>query len=94
MENEFCTDKFLKNRPIYTRETGGLLTRKGQSDTDWKQTAETILDIMKQHPNQQGIILPYTDRIEKQLSELVSLKDRDLKKEIFNQFNKNREERN
>merc|ERR1711991_377704 len=31
---------------------------------------------------------------EKQLSELVSLKDRDLKKEIFNQFNKNREERN
>tara|TARA_B100000614_G_scaffold259935_1_gene285636 strand:- start:1056 stop:3296 length:2241 start_codon:yes stop_codon:yes gene_type:complete len=66
----------LKNRPVYTRETGGLLTRKGQSDTDWKQTAETILDIMKQHPNQQGIILPYTDRIEKQLSELITELDR------------------
>ncbi len=73
----------LKNRPIYTRETGGLLTRQGQSENDWKQTAETILEIMKQHPNQQGIILPYTDKIEKKLSELITELDRQQSKRLI-----------
>lgn len=61
----------LKNRPIFTRETGGLLTRGGQSDRDWKRTAETLIDILEQHPNQQGMILPYTDKIERKLSQLI-----------------------
>ena len=59
----------LKNRPIYTRETGGLLTRKGQSEADWNKTAQQILEIMDKYPNQRGIILPYTDRIERELSQ-------------------------
>jgi ATP-dependent DNA helicase DinG len=62
----------VENRPVYTRETGGLLTRQGQTDTDWRNTAKTIIEIMEQHPNQQGIILPYTDRIDKQLTELIA----------------------
>ena len=59
----------LEHRPIYTRETGGLLTKRGQSEADWTRTAETILEIMERYPNQRGIILPYTDRIERELSE-------------------------
>jgi len=59
----------LKNRPVYTRETGGLLTRKGQTEADWNKTVEQIVEIMERYPNQQGIILPYTDRIERELSQ-------------------------
>jgi ATP-dependent DNA helicase DinG len=62
----------LSNRPVYTRETGGLLTKKGQSDSDWNKTAEMIVEIMNRYPNQQGIILPYTDRIERELSERIA----------------------
>lgn len=59
----------LKNRPVYTRETGGLLTRKGQSEADWNKTAQQIMEIMDRYPNQRGIILPYTDKIERELSQ-------------------------
>jgi len=61
----------LENRPVFTRETGGLLTKNGQGEKDWRQTAKTIVDIMEQHPNAQGMILPYTDKIENKMAELI-----------------------
>ena len=61
----------LENRPVFTRETGGLLTKKGQTEADWRQTAKTIVDIMEQHPDTQGMILPYTDKIENKMAELI-----------------------
>jgi Rad3-related DNA helicase len=66
----------LQNRPIYTTLKGGNLTRSKRSEEQYMITAEQIVAIAKQFPDQKGLILPYTDEIEKNLVAAIEHLDR------------------
>tara|TARA_B100002019_G_scaffold35851_4_gene30024 strand:- start:371 stop:2584 length:2214 start_codon:yes stop_codon:yes gene_type:complete len=61
----------LSNRPIYTGKVGGKLSYTGKSDADVMKTVEAVIDIMNKYPNKKGLILPYTDSLEKLLVEAI-----------------------
>lgn len=55
----------LANRPVFTNIKGGRLTRDGRTDDDWLETAQAIVKICSTYDGKKGLILPFTDSIEK-----------------------------
>lgn len=66
----------VENRPIYTSLRGGNLNRSKRNEEQYMKTAEQIVAIAKQFPDQKGLILPYTDEIEKNLVAAIEHIDR------------------
>ena len=62
-----------QNRPIYTGIKGGKLSRKERGLESYKKCADAIATIAAKYPDKKGLILPYTDDIEKGIVE--ALKD-------------------
>ena len=63
------------NRPIVTTIKGGRMSYSGRSDDSFTETAQAILQIMDLHPNEKGLILPYTNEIESRLLEEIERLD-------------------
>jgi Rad3-related DNA helicase len=91
----------VENRPIYTSLQGGNLNRSKRSQEQYMLTAEQIVAIAKQFPDQKGLILPYTDEIEKNLVVAIEQLDRSVadrlvqhtkgakeRESVFNSFDK------
>lgn len=68
----------VQNRPIYTTFKGGDLSRRGRREEHYEKTAKRIIEIANQFPDQKGLILPYTDELEKNIIEAVSALDRNV----------------
>ena len=68
----------VTNRPIFTTLKGGDLSRRGRREEHYRQTAERIVEIANQFPNQKGLILPYTDELESKIIEAVAEVDRNV----------------
>lgn len=90
----------LTNRPVYTSMVGGKLNYKGRTQEDFLKTAETIIEIMNTYPDKKGLILPYTDNLEKEIFETIEYlspslasrimrhgKDAKERKAVFEDFN-------
>jgi len=73
----------VTNRPIFTAFKGGDLSRRGRREEHYRQTAERIVEIANQFPNQKGLILPYTDELEKKILEAVADVDRNVADRII-----------
>jgi len=89
----------ISNRPIYTSKVGGKMSYSAKSSDEMMKTAEAIVDIMNLYPRKKGLILPYTDSLEKQLVEAIEYvsseaaerlvqhgKGSKARNEIFNNF--------
>ena len=68
----------VDNRPIFTTLKGGDLSRRGRREEHYHATAMRIVEIAKQFPDQKGLILPYTDELEKNILEAVGKIDRNV----------------
>jgi Rad3-related DNA helicase len=66
----------LDNRPIFTTLRGGNLGRSRRNQEQFHITAEQIIAIAKQFPDQKGLVLPFTDEIERNLVEAIQQLDR------------------
>ena len=82
----------LSNRPIFTSLRGGNLSRSKRSEEQYMLTAEQIVVIANQFPNQKGLILPYTDEIERNLVAAIQHLDRGVADRIL-QHSKGAQER-
>ncbi len=60
------------NRPIITTIKGGKMGYSARNETSFIQTAQAISKIMDLHPDEKGLILPYTDAIEERVCEELS----------------------
>ena len=63
------------NRPIVPTLTGGKMSYSGRDERAFEQTAQAVLQILKLHEGQKGIILPHTNEIEAKLLEAMELED-------------------
>ena len=68
----------VDNRPIFTTLKGGDLSRKGRREEHYNATAQRIVEIANQFPDQKGLVLPYTDELEKNIVEAVGRIDRNV----------------
>jgi len=80
------------NRPIYTKLHGGKLSRKDMGEESFKKTAATIAKIANKYPEKKGLILPFTDTIEKGVVEALQC-NHPLVYARIRQHNKNPRER-
>lgn len=83
----------LSNRPIYTSKVGGKMSYSAKSSEEMMKTAEAIVDIMNIYPRKKGLILPYTDSLEKQLVEAIAYISPEAEQRLV-QHNKNAKSRN
>jgi Rad3-related DNA helicase len=81
----------IANRPIYTTLQGGNLNRSKRSQEQYILTAEKIIDIAKQFPDQKGLILPYTDEIEKNIVAAIEQLDRSVADRLVQHSKSSRE---
>jgi Rad3-related DNA helicase len=81
----------IENRPIYTSLQGGNLNRSKRSQEQYMLTAEKIVAIAKQFPDQKGLILPYTDEIEKNLVSAIEHLDRSVADRLVQHTKSSRE---
>ena len=68
----------MDNRPIFTTFKGGDLSRRGRREEHYEATAKRIVEIANQFPDQKGLILPYTNELEKNILEAVAKVDRNV----------------
>jgi len=61
----------LANRPVYTHHVGGKMGYRNKTEDQIRKTAQTVIDIINQYPRGKGLILPYTDSLEKELVEAI-----------------------
>ena len=61
----------LANRPVYTHHVGGKMGYRNKNEDQIRKTAQTVIDIINQYPRGKGLILPYTDSLEKELVEAI-----------------------
>jgi len=83
----------LSNRPIYSSKVGGKMSYSSKSNEEMMKTAEAIVDIMNLYPRKKGLILPYTDSLEKQLVEAIAYISKSAEQRLV-QHNKNAKSRN
>ena len=60
-----------KNRPIVTKYQGGNLSYSSISSSTIRKTADQIAKIANEHPDEKGLILPFTNILENQLVEAL-----------------------
>lgn len=61
----------LANRPVYTHTVGGKMGYSSKSDDEIRKTAQAVIDIMNQYPRGKGLILPFTDKLEKSVVDAI-----------------------
>jgi len=92
-----------KNRPVITKLVGGNLSHRGMTPETLKKTANKIAEIANEHPNEKGLILPYTNTLEHQLVDILKehhplvaariiqhTKDSHERESTFKHFNKSK----
>jgi len=63
----------LANRPVFTHTVGGKMGYSSKSEDEIRKTAQAVIDIMNRYPNGKGLILPFTDKLEKSVVAAIEI---------------------